>query len=152
MSHVPYEWVMAHVNESCHIWHTRESHIQFIREYHMNESCPIWMSQGTYEWVMAHMTYQRVPYSTYKNTIWMSHVTQEWVMSHMNESCHIWHIRESHIKLEYGTLWHIYKRVSYEGFVNMEPIFNLNMELSSIFNLKMELSDMFIREYHTKGL
>jgi len=60
ISHVTYEWVMSHMNESCHIW----------------------MSHVTYESVMSH-----IHESCH---IWMSHVTYEWVMSHMNESCHIW--------------------------------------------------------------
>jgi len=38
MSHVTYEWVMSHMNESCHIW----------------------MSHVTYEWVMSHM-YESCP-------------------------------------------------------------------------------------------
>jgi len=56
----PFEWVMSHMNESCHTW----------------------MSHVTHEWVMLH-----IDESCH---IWMSHVTHEWVMSHMNESCHFW--------------------------------------------------------------
>ena len=55
---VTYEWVMARMNESCHIW----------------------MSHGTYEWVMARMNESW--------HVWMSHGTYEWVMAHVNESCH----------------------------------------------------------------
>ena len=55
-----YEWIVSHINESCHIW----------------------MSHVTYEWVMSHMNEWF--------HIWISHVTYEWVTSHMNEPCHIW--------------------------------------------------------------
>jgi len=73
MSHVTYEWVMSHMNESCHI---RMSHVTYEWVMsHLNESCHIWTSQLTYE-QSCH--------------IWTSHVTHEWVMSHTNESCHIW--------------------------------------------------------------
>jgi len=62
--HVTCEWVMSHMNESCHIW---TSHVTYERVMsHMNESC--------------HM--------------WMSHVTYERVMSHMNESCHIYAVHD----------------------------------------------------------
>jgi len=80
MSHVTYEWVMSHMNESCHIW----------------------MSHVTYEWVMSHVNqsyhewmYHAI-YASYH--IWMSHVTYEWVISHMHESCHIW---ISHVTYEW---------------------------------------------------
>ena len=57
-----YEWVMSHLNESCHTLRDEGmSHIWMSHVTHMRESC------DTYEWVMSH--------------IWMSHVT------HMNESC-----------------------------------------------------------------
>jgi len=69
-THGTYEWVMAHLNDSCHLWK------------HMNESCHIWIRHITYEWVMSHVN------ESYH--IWMSHVTCEWVILHMNESCHLW--------------------------------------------------------------
>ena len=49
---------------------------------HMSESWDIWVSHGTYEWVMAHMSESW--------HIWVSHCTYEWVMAHMSESLHIW--------------------------------------------------------------
>ena len=89
MSHVTYEWVMSHMNESCHI---RMSHLYNLIYWRMNEWCP--MSEWTHEWVMSRMNESC--------HIWTSHVTYEWAMSpiqmshvsyvisHMNESCHIW--------------------------------------------------------------
>jgi len=80
MSHVPYEWVMFHMNESCPIW---IRHVPYeLGMSHMNEACPIWIRHVPYELGMSHMN-ESCP-------IWMSHVPYEWVMSHMNESCPIW--------------------------------------------------------------
>jgi len=45
MSHVTYEWVMLHMNESCYIW----------MGLHMDEWCYIWISHITWEWVKSHM-------------------------------------------------------------------------------------------------
>jgi len=96
MSHVIYEWVMSHMNESCqtHKWvmsHThptaktlgvcmspvshmnRSCHTWMIHVTHMHKSCHIRMSHVTYEWVMPHMNV-----SCHK---WLSHVTHEWVVS-----------------------------------------------------------------------
>jgi len=82
MSHVTYEWVMSHMNESCHIW---MSHITYEWVMsHMNKSCHIWIRHDTYEWVMSH--------TNESCHIWMSHVTYEWVLWHMNESFHRWMI------------------------------------------------------------
>ena len=59
MSHVAYDWVMLHMNESCHI-------------------C---MSHVTYGWVMSHMIESC--------HIWISPVTNtKESLSYMNESCH----------------------------------------------------------------
>ena len=103
-----YEWVMSHVNESCHI---RMSHATYEWVMsHRNESCHIRMNHVTCEWVMSHMnaschTWTR--HVTYDVThewvmspmdkschVWMSHVAltsyMTWVMSRMNASCHIW--------------------------------------------------------------
>jgi len=60
ISHITHEWVIPHMNESCHTGVMS----------HMNESCHIWMSHVTYEWVMSHMNESC--------HIWMSHVTYEW--------------------------------------------------------------------------
>ena len=68
MSHVPYEWVMSHINASCHIWiwlktllllvhdvhHQRVVSMSWVMS-HVNESCPIWTSHVPYECVMSHM-------------------------------------------------------------------------------------------------
>jgi len=80
MNHITYQWVMSHINESCHI---SMSHVtyQWVMS-HINESYHISMSHVTYQWVMSHINESC--------HISMSHVTYQWVMSHMNESCHIW--------------------------------------------------------------
>ena len=93
-----YEWVMSHMNESCHTYEcvtTWMSHVSYLNVWcdtyecitshvcishitirmshvpHMNESCP------TYKCIMSHMN---KPYHTY-----------EWAMSHkwMNNATHI---------------------------------------------------------------
>jgi len=80
MSHVTYEWVMPHINESCHIC---MSHVTYeCVMSHMNEACQIWMCHVTYEWVMPHMNESC--------HIWTGHVTCEWVTSHVNESLYMW--------------------------------------------------------------
>jgi len=89
-SHVSYEWVTSHMNESRLIWMSHVSY-EWVTS-HMNESCLIWMSHVSYEWVMSHMNESRL--------IWMSHVSYEWVTSHMNESCLIW---MSHVSYEWVT-------------------------------------------------
>jgi len=110
------QWVMAHMNESCHVWISRITYEWVIPQ--INESCHVRMSHVTCEWVMSH--------------IWMSHVTYEWVMSHineslpdvsalfcvsewviahMNESCHIW---MSHVTYDW-VMSHIWmSHVTYE--------------------------------------
>jgi len=45
MSHGTCEWVMAHVNESWHIWRSHGTYVMA----HMNESWHLWMSHGTYK-------------------------------------------------------------------------------------------------------
>ena len=87
MSPVTYEWVMSHMNESCHIWMSHVTY-EWVMS-HMNASCHIWMRHIMYEWVMS-----RINESCH---IWMSHVTYEWVVSHIKESCHIW---MSHVTYE----------------------------------------------------
>jgi len=111
MSHVTYERVMSHVNESCHIW---TSHVtyrwrrddSFIFICDMNEWC-VWMSHVTCERDMSHVSetcHTRTSHVTHMNEssytwmssvtyervtwhIWTCHVTCEWEMSHTNESC-----------------------------------------------------------------
>ena len=89
MDHVTYEWVMSHMNESRHIWMSHVTY-EWIMS-HMKDSCHIWMSHVSYEWVISHM-YETVSH------IWLGHVTYEWVMSHMHESCHTW---MSHVTYEW---------------------------------------------------
>ena len=80
ISHVTYGWVMAHMDESWHVW---MSHViyEWVMSY-MNESWHIWMSHVTYGWVMSYMDESC--------HTWMSHVTYGWVMSYIDESCHVW--------------------------------------------------------------
>jgi len=73
-SHVTYERIMSHMNESCHIQMCRGMHERVMS--HMNHSCQTWMSHLTYEWVMSHMNESC--------HIWMSHVTYETM------TCHEW--------------------------------------------------------------
>jgi len=110
LSHVTYEWVIAHIIESWHIWiiayargisrmnescHVCMSHVTYKR---VDESCHVWMSHITYErvmshgWVMSRMIERRYvrwwSNPTLDCWVWMRHVTYEWDMSHMNESYH----------------------------------------------------------------
>jgi len=90
LSHVPYEWVISH----------------------MNESCPIWMSHVPYKCVMSHMnmtqdivTTRSWRASSTSGKYELSHVPCEWVMSHMNEPCPIWmrHVPYEWSMHSYGT-------------------------------------------------
>jgi len=65
LSHVSYEWVTSHMNESRLIW----------------KSCLICLGYISYAWLMSHMNESC--------HIRMSHVSYEWVMSHMHESRHV---------------------------------------------------------------
>ena len=68
MSHVPYEWVMSHMNESCPIW---MGHVPYEWVMsHMNGSCPIQMSHVPSEWVMSHLLW-------IATTVWCTHSTNE---------------------------------------------------------------------------
>jgi len=95
MSHVSYKWVMSHMNESCLIWMSHVSY-EWVMS-HMNESCLIWMRHAAYDWVMAHCCGSAGPFETgMRHVIYecvMSHmsrrVANQWVMSRMNESCPI---------------------------------------------------------------
>jgi len=53
MSHVAYERVMSHMNESCRIWMIHVTYEGVMS--HMKKSCHIWMRHVTYEWVMSHL-------------------------------------------------------------------------------------------------
>jgi len=92
-----YEWVMSHMNESCHIWMSHVTYEWVIS--HMNESCHIWRSHVTYEWVMSYIGevsieegqrhgverrvfWCRLRWQMSRHT-WMSHVINESVRSHM---------------------------------------------------------------------
>ena len=73
-----YEWVVSLIYE-------------FVIS-HMNESCHTWMSHVTHGWVMSRMIERRYvrwwSNPTLDCWVWMKHVTYEWDMSHMNESYH----------------------------------------------------------------
>jgi len=96
VSHVTYEWVMSHMNESRHIWMSYVTY-EWVTS-HMNESRHTWiglvlqMSHVTYERVTSHMTKRCV--TNESRHIWMSHVIHEqvlcykWVTSHMRLAEH----------------------------------------------------------------
>ena len=77
MSQVTYEWVMSHMNESCHIWmHRRKA-----------------MSHDSYQNVISkcHISFELVTSHIKESChICMSHVTYRRPMSHMNESHRVW--------------------------------------------------------------
>jgi len=84
-SHVTYEWVMSHLNESCHIWMSHVTY-EWVMS-HMNESCRIWMSRISYKWVTSH--------------------AYEWVTSRVNESWRICVCRSAQMQRRSKMgLWH----------------------------------------------
>jgi len=115
MSHVTYEWVMSHMNESsiavcifkCHAFHIYNCRALLKIKYQWwlfkfpfsgERLCHTWMRHVTHWWGtlhmngachiwMSHVTYESVIAHHY---IVLSHLTLRWVMSHMNEACHIW--------------------------------------------------------------
>jgi len=107
MSHVPYEWVTSHMNESCPIWMSHvpyEWDMSHFEEYRLNETgkldenphtLGLWVKVGgsescpRYTWVMSYIL-ESCP-------IWMSHVPYEWVMSHIYEACPICMSHSPHI-------------------------------------------------------
>jgi len=107
--HVTHEWVMSHMNESCHTWMSRVTHEWVVS--HMNEAYDIWMSHVTYEWVTSHgwvmshthTTAERCGLSVIETWRW---VTQEWGMSHVDESLHMCESRHkwmSHVTYKWVT-------------------------------------------------
>jgi len=83
MSHVSYEWVTSHINESRLIW---------MSQSRMTESYPIWLSHFSRDcslirrrskwprsWVWIQRNSHRLCPTLQK---WMSHVSYEWVISH----------------------------------------------------------------------
>jgi len=94
MSHITYEWVMSHMDESCHIWMSYVTcEFGMLRR---NESCHIWMSHVTYEWVMSHLNESYHTYEWVVSHIWMSHVTS---IAHRNPT-HSWAHRGDGSKLK----------------------------------------------------
>ena len=115
LSHVTCEYVMSHMNESCHIWmshvtygmrrlacHVWHSGIYTCIPVSVRYTCNfMWIRHVTYEWVMSHMEWddllENVTNASYEADkvciyvcTYMSHVTCESAMSHVNESCHTW--------------------------------------------------------------
>jgi len=96
-SDVTYEWVMSHMNESCHIRRSDGTYEWVM--LHMNEWHVIWASHVSYEWVTAHTNESSPEYKSHTRTRVChtgsysrsneasSHVTYECVMPHTNESC-----------------------------------------------------------------
>jgi len=74
MSHVMYECVIAHVNESCHVWLRRGMYEYVVSRINVRHA--------THGWVMSHMDESC--------HMWMSHVTCGWVMSHVGD----WYLRQ----------------------------------------------------------
>ena len=84
MSHVTHEWVMSHMNESSHTWMRHVTGEWVISQ--VNESCRIWMRAVTYECVLSHMTESFHTCETFRGKNGTN--SQEWVMSHVNKSCY----------------------------------------------------------------
>jgi len=141
-----HEWVMSHMNESCHIWMNHVTHMneschpyEWIMSYQVaasrrarrlqclseSQSPRAYSDAGTiYEWVMSPICLRHDTYINESCHTWMSHVTHEWVMSHMNESCHTWKSRTSPaltptqvtVEFIYGT-WLIHTRAWHDSFI-----------------------------------
>jgi len=79
------EWVMSHMNQSCHMWMSHVTYDSVMPR--MNQSCHVEMSRMQWRVLAFFFTW---------HLTWlhrgggMSHVTYESVMSYVNESCHIW--------------------------------------------------------------
>jgi len=125
MSHVTYEWVVSHINESCHVWMSRVPYKWVMsRIMHHDTSCHVWMHlvalmcHGTYEWGTSLM-----------NTswhMWMRHVTREFVITFTNESHHgsigRWHMNESWRILQICPALRTYESPKINLFENWELI------------------------------
>ena len=83
ISHVTFERVMSHLNESCHIW---MSHVTFEWVMsHLNVSCHIWMSHVTFECVVSQFF---LPSSDLApHVVSLKTFTYEWATSHLDASC-----------------------------------------------------------------
>ena len=106
MSHVPDEYVVSHMNESCPIWICRVTY-EWVMS-HMNTSCPICIRRTMSQWVKAHVvesshTYKRVTsHVNVSRQVQTGHIIRHFtlnascfiwtscVMSRMNASRHIW--------------------------------------------------------------
>jgi len=103
MRHVAYEWVMSHMNESCHIkymyWKSANefewnmAHIEGVMS-HMNESCPIWVSHVTSNTCTRRVYYKSANESECVTSrtkgvcpIWLYH---SFIWSHMTKSLPTW--------------------------------------------------------------
>ena len=96
MNHVPYEWVISHINGSFLIsTHHLSYNWVLLQNY---ESSLTWRNHFPYEWVISHtngpfristhhLSYNWVLLQNYNSSLtWMRHVTYKWVMSHKSLS------------------------------------------------------------------
>jgi len=100
------EWVMSHVNESCHIWMSHVTYERVMSRIHRNFPRLWWRTRG-----LRRVTPQ-----------WVGHVPYEWVMSHMNESCHVYTETSEDFDdaLGAGGAWHLW----YYGVASVSKIDN----------------------------
>jgi len=116
MSHVTYEWGIAHMNESRHICMSHVtyewvmSHMNWLKgklkQYklafpsfyrHPNQASVIyeWVVSRTYKWASCHMnskSHVQISYVTYESVmshVWLSWVTYELLISRMKKSSRI---------------------------------------------------------------
>jgi len=99
MSHVPHEWVMSRMDESCPLWMSHRCFTSWWRFRWvmslMNASCPLWMSHVPYEWFMSLMNEKcplwmsHVPYEYHKDALQGLDVSYPTWMSRVSYECHI---------------------------------------------------------------